>query len=64
MEELIIIMLLYNIQNLIKGKYMIMINNLVVESGDQLKLNHLTKSLVIKEITSKNDVTVLIAKGL
>ena len=57
-------MLLYNIQNLIKGKYMIMINNLVVETGNQLKLNHLTKSLVIKEITSKNDITVLIAKGL
>lgn len=57
-------MLLYNIKELIKGKYMIMINNLVVETGDQLKLNHLTKSLVIKEITSKNDVTVLIAKGL
>ena len=57
-------MLLYNIQNLIKGKYMIIINNLVVETGDQLKLNHLTKNLVIKEITSKNDITVLIAKGL
>lgn len=57
-------MLLYNIQELIKGKYMIMINNLVVETGNQLKLNHLTKNLVIKEITSKNDVTVLIAKGL
>ena len=64
MEGLIIIMLLYNIKELIKGKYMIMINNLVVETGDQLKLNHLTKSLVIKEITSKNDITVLIAKGL
>lgn len=57
-------MLLYNIKELIKGKYMIIINNLVVETGNQLKLNHLTKSLVIKEITSKNDVTVLIAKGL
>ena len=57
-------MLLYNIQNLIKGKYMIIINNLVVETGDQLQLNHLTKNLVIKEITSKNDITVLIAKGL
>lgn len=57
-------MLLYDIKELIKGKYMIMINNLVVETGDQLKLNHLTKSLVIKEITSKNDITVLIAKGL
>lgn len=57
-------MLLYNIKELIKGKYMIIINNLVVETGNQLKLNHLTKSLVIKEITSKNDITILIAKGL
>lgn len=57
-------MLLYNIKDLIKGKYVIMINNLIVDRGEKLELKKLTASLFIKEIKSSNDITILIAKGL
>ena len=57
-------MLLYNIKDLIKGKYVIMINNLIVDRGEKLELKKLTASLFIKEIKSSDDITILIAKGL